>query len=156
MATTVMTRLSERWLDEVLLHGRIVNTIGAAFAEFFRLPEGIGDVAIMEAQIDAFNIASLPASIADWGLIAQVVSSDETTTLDILGNPKLLQTGTLRLGAYISPDPLVLWRAAERVLIQGPELDDDAAPTGDLDVFIKVVRIPQAEQETKRPIRLVR
>lgn len=156
MAVQAMTRLSERWLDEVLLAGTALNSVGGTFfLEQFTLPDGLGDVAIMEVGIAGFSLATVNPA-AKLGLWSDVRSSDGATIVDILGTAEWFQVSADEVRSYLSPDPLVLLRQGELLSFVGPELDTNAAPTGDLRVLVKATRIRAVEQELKRPIRLVR
>jgi len=89
-----------------------------------------------------------------------VISSDGSSILDVIGVGEWLATGgTLaafdRFETFIDPDALCLWRQAELVTIRSTEMDVNAAPTGDLSVAFKVVRVRPLEGTASGPVRLV-
>lgn len=151
-----MIILSERWLDEVMLQGQVLNVDGA-LAEFFTLPAGLGDVAIMEAEAAWSDILTAVALTVSLAARARVITASGNV-VDILGISEVKQVyDATQYGVYWSPDPLVLWRQDEQFAINSPEFDSNAAPTADLTVRIKAVRVrPTVGQEARRPIRLVR
>lgn len=162
MATTQATVLSERWLDQVIIICTLpADTAGAPMNENIRLPIGLSDVAIMSlhARASAVDVGPAAAYTVDAGLRAFVVSSDAATVVDPIGvAPWLLtfsQPTNLEYSAFIDPMALVLWRQNELVQVTAPELDSDATPTGDFNVFIKAVRVRPIEGVARGPMRLV-
>jgi len=161
MTTTAATLTAERWLDEVIIRcGAPADTLGADFAEEFSLPPGLGDVAIMNVICIGSTIDSEPAAnVFPAGVEARIVSSDGTSTVDVVGAAQWFQTAVtataIRMTAYLDPDALVLWRQSELLSFRAPELDDDATPTGDFVAIVKAVRVRPIEGAIG-PIRLVR
>lgn len=162
MATTAMVSSAERWLDEVLLLGSINDVLGATMTENFSLPAGLGDVAIMSLLVRGTNIATVPgAATAARGCEAVIVSPDQATIVDYVGTSEwMARGGTLAafdsFSVSLDPDALTLWRQAELLVISSPEMDVNAAPTGDLRVYAKVVRVRPIEAPARGPVRLVR
>lgn len=161
MAVTPATLLAERWLDEVIVLCSIDNTVGAQIAENFTLPAGIGDVAILSVLARAVNIATVPgAATAPRGAEIVVVSQDGSTTADVVGVAEWLAVGGSlaafdQFSAHVDPEALCLWRQGEQLRISSPEMDVNAAPTGDLRLFVKCVRVKPVEAPAG-PIQLVR
>lgn len=163
MATTALTLNAERWLDEVLLLGQGPADVGGAtLAEFFSLPAGLGDVAIMSCIIRIANVDAGPvAVITPRGVSVRIFSRDAAKVIDLVGvAPWLLASdgaNTLEFHAYLDPDALVLCRQDELISILSPEIDSDATPTGDLVVYFKCVRVRPIEAPAGQgPIQLVR
>lgn len=130
------------------------DVVGADFVEAFRLPAGLGDVAIMEIMLQTSALATKLASLVNVGGVAQITTG--SAVADIVGEMRWANFSVSQFEAYISPDPLVLWRQDEFLQLSGPELDTNAAPTGDLVVLAKVVRVRPLEGAAAGPIRLVR
>lgn len=157
MALTAMTLRSERWLDEVTVTGSIVNVGGADVAELFSLPLGLGDVAIMEAIVVGSDIATVVAGSTNPSVRIDILSPDGASAVDIVGVFRWWPIAVAAVAAYVSPDPLVLWKQDERLRISSVEFDTNASPTGDLSITVKCVRVRPIEvSEQPRPLRLVR
>jgi len=158
-----MTIIAERWLDEVILSsGLLADVAGAPIGETFLLPAGLGDVAIMSlhAIAQTVDVGPAAASTVPRGLRFMVTSSDGSTYADPVGSAAWYlcfdNANSLLYQAVVDPDALVLWRQAERLTMNSPELDSDATPTGDLLVIAKVVRVRPIEEQAPGPVRLVR
>lgn len=155
MAITNLALLSERWLDEIVMFGSIVNTAGTDINEQFRAPAGLGDLAIMEAIATGLSLATPVAADTNPAAFVDILSSDAATVLDIVGVFRWFPVASTSVSAYLSPDPLVLWREGELIRIVSPELDTNATPTGDMNLVVKAVRVrPQAGAVA--PMKLVR
>lgn len=155
MATVNMTLLSERWLDEVVLLGNLTNMDGDQDNEFVP-PAGLGDLAIMELLYFVLNIATILGSFHLYNLRGMVVNA-AGSAVDIIGQHEFYQTGisNLRLTTYLSPDPLVWLKEGERIQLVHAELDTNATPTADAQVYVKCVRV-RPQEGAPQPIRLVR
>lgn len=152
-----MAVASERWLDEVLLLGSMANLDGQV-SDFYALPPGLGDVAILWLEYRIVSIDVL-ATLGTLGVRAEIASSNQAAVVDILGDDlfKTVENGANALGivANIVPDALTLWRQSEWLHIVHPEMDTDATPTGDAALRVKVVRV-RPTVEARQPVRLVR
>lgn len=152
MATTQLTIASERWLDEVVLQALVADAVTGAVNELFSLPAGFGDCAIMSAHFRATSVDVGPAAAASVprGVRAMVISQDGSSVVDTVGtSPWYLTFDTataLQYQAELDPGALVLWRQGELLSVASPEMDSDATPTGDLQAYVKVVRVRLVEQ----------
>jgi len=160
VATTVLTLRAERWLDEVILFGAVADALGAALSENFALPPGLGDVALMNLEIRGHAIDVVSTGVTPVrGVRAFILSSDASAIVDNVGVEPWYLTqdaaNALELGCYMDPDALVLWRQNELLSLTSPEMDTDATPTGDIQVFAKCVRVRPIESAIG-PVRLVR
>lgn len=154
MADYVVTIASERWLDEVLILGTIANPDGAR-ADTMALPPTLGEVAIMKVGFEVAGIDTLMTTPENNGPMVWVVASAAINILDIVGTNRWNLVYTNNLATVVTPDELVLWKPSERLYITMAETDTAATPTGDLSVFVKVVRVrPQAG--SPGPVKLVR
>lgn len=153
MATVQLTMVSERWLDEVVLQGQITDADGERNDNYI-LPAGLGDVALMELMVDTGPLATVAPGFDLMGVRATIVG--QSFNNDIIGVERWTKIGASILSLYISPDPLVLWRQTEPLQLQHPEMDTNAAPTGEIVVRVKVVRVRPIESPARGPIRLVR
>lgn len=154
MSDIQMTIASERWLDEVLLTGSWVN-LDADRVDELILPATIGDVAVMEMEVSVNNIGTYPTSLLK-SVRALIVMAGSVQINDIIGTEEFREVGAGYLSAYISPDPLVIWRQSERLQLVFPELDVNVTPTADATVRVKVVRVSAVDTAVGGPIRLVR
>lgn len=149
--------LDERWLDEVLLGATgLADSAGADTVDTIILPEGIGDVALMEFGIYVSPIATMHANPQNLGGVAFITNTGGGTFIDIVGQIEWRASAATRIWGYCSPDPLVLWRQHERLQLEYPELDTNAVPTGDVLYRIKVVRVRPQVDTHGAPLRLVR
>lgn len=139
-----LTLLSERWLDVVLLNGLAADGGGADYNAAWTLPAGIGDLAFIEGWIQCRTIATVVANPELLGC-AWTVRNPATSVVDIIGVSRWQKTLTSTLETYVSPDPLVLVRQNETIHLLFPELDTNGAPTGDVDVYFKMVRVRPVE-----------
>lgn len=155
MATVTLQLDSERWLDELLLQKRQTDGGGADFNDLWALPSGLGDVAVIEVLVNCVNFATMVASPELLGAELAVVSADTTTVLDIIGTERWSKISADRLSVYFSPDPLVLVRQGETIRLRTPELDTNATPTADIDLYLKAVRVRPIEGAVRGPLRLV-
>lgn len=156
MADQALLHRSERWLDEVLLAGSKLNVDGDQ-ADTWIPPYGLGDLAIMEIGIDINTLATSVADPTAIGVRIGVVDAAGSSIVDIAGDAPFRRMAANRLEAYISPDPLVLVRQGEKIVIEFPEVDINATPTGDLAVYVKCVRVrPTVVAQNPGPIQLVR
>lgn len=157
MATIQLTLNAERWLDEVILTGSTTtDTAGADAADLYVVPHAVGDVALMELDILMQNPATLVANPELLGVRADVLSAAGSKIVDLIGVSRWSRITVNQLAAYFSPDPLVLIRAGEAIRIITPELDTNAAPTGDFLLTAKCSRVRPQEPVDTGPIRLVR
>lgn len=156
MATVTLVQTAERWLDEVILQATTADTAIADFGDFFLLPAGLGDVALIELYVEAVSLTAVPALAIPWmGVRAGIFGPDASFFVDIIGvQPWYRTTTATAVAAYFSPDPLVLWRQNERLHLKGPDMDTGA--TGDLLVAAKVVRVRPLDPSTAQPLVLVR
>lgn len=148
---------SERWLDEVVVAGTSANIDGDFHVEL-SLPAGIGDLAIMEALLDVDAILTAATNLELQGIRWAIIDA-AGTTVDILGVTRWSQREATNnaISTYLSPDPLVLWRQNERLSAKFREVDTNAAPTADLGIVVKTVRVrPLQVAERHQPLRLVR
>lgn len=154
MASLAGVLASERWLDEVIVAGSI-STISADVEDSLSVPAGLGDLAVMEMEIDAVAVTTVSTVALNKGAMVYVTSPDAATTLDIIGTPnRWVECGSLRLQIFISPDPLVLWRQNELIVMRFPRLDNGATSFS-YAVRVKCVRVrPQVVPE--RALQLVR
>lgn len=155
MADVTLTLKSERWLDEVVLEGDTTN-VGADAVHRYSLPAGLGDVALMELWFRSGAAATLVTAWDTLGMSGTIQTGGAFTNVDIVGVSRFFKAGALVLAAYMSPDPLVLWRQSEVLALELPELDTNGAPTDDHKVLIKVVRVRPIESPARGPVRLVR
>lgn len=151
MAVIQLVVLAERWLDQVILYGTTADGVGADFSDTLVMPAGLGDVALMEMQV---LIGGITTAIdpANKGMRADV--NTVASLVDIIGMAQIYSTGATRMGAYFSPDPLVLVRQEERIGVTGPDLETTA--TGDAHYYVKCVRVRPKEEPAAGPVRLVR
>lgn len=163
MAVTALTLQAERWLDQVILFANSpANVLGAALSESFSLPPGLGDVALLNLEIRGHAIDVVSTGVTPVrGVRAFILSGDQAAVVDNVGvTPWILtQDGAnaLEIGAYLDPDALVLWRQNELLSITSPEMDTDATPTGDFQIFAKCVRVRPIEAPAGQgPLQLVR
>lgn len=156
MTTATAAISGERWLDEVLLVCNFTN-IDGDFVLHISPPAGFGDCAIMEVGLYAGPLATTLASPELYGGIVKILNPSGSTNVDILGVYNWTRGVPVLgyVGAYVSPDPLVLWRQGEILAIEGQEVDTNATPTVDFAVFAKVVRVRSVES-APGPVRLVR
>lgn len=160
MAVTTVTLKAERWLDEVVFQGLVSDVAIAAISETFVLPTGFGDVAIMSCTFSILSVGTVPVTAtAPRGITARISSSDGSTAVDILGTSPWYATGGVaaafdRFEATVDPDSLTLWRQAELLTVNAPEMD--AGATGDLLAIVKCVRVRPIESAARGPVRLVR
>lgn len=156
MAIATIPLTAQRWLDEVMFSQDVVNSVGGTFfSEQFRLPVGEGDVAIMEMLVTGFSLATVVVLPADIATAISVLSADALTVVDFVGVYPFYRVSSDEVRAYASPDPLVLWRQGELLTVNGPELDINVTPTGDLNVTVKCVRVRPGEP-SRGAIQLVR
>lgn len=154
MTLRALTLQSERWLDEAVFTTSWTN-VGADVNDTFSLPSGSGEVAIMEIMVLVIDIAT---AVAPENLgIQALIQSAASGAVDFAGMARFSKISATRVGAYISPDPLVIWKENELLQLQYPELDSNASPTDDHVVYVKTVRVrPQEDRGVRRPIQLVR
>jgi len=159
VADQTLAQRADRWNDIVILSKSVANIDGQG-GDFWLLPAGIGDVAIMEVMVEFSQIDVVKTAYADAGVAGFVQNAARDTTVDFIGNAKFTLksdgANALGLSAYLSPDPLVLMRQDEVLLLQWPEVDTDATPTADVAVIVKAVRVRPLEGTVSGPIRLVR
>lgn len=146
MAVTVLGVLAERWVDTVVLSAAVADAAGASMVEDFTLPVGIGDVAIMSVHVLVTAVATAPlAGTVARGTQFVIRSPDGSSVVDLVGLAEWFQTadvaGAARFDAWCDPGALVLWRQGESLRLVSSEMDRDVAPTGDLNVRVKVVRV---------------
>lgn len=153
MTLRALTVASERWLDEVVLTTSFVSG-GADTNDTFSLPAGLGDVAIMEIELLVVSIATMVATPENLG-VGALIQSAASGAIDFAGVSNWRKVSASRVMAWISPDPLCLWRQDELLQLQFPELDTNAAPTETSVVYIKCVRVRPLEGAPRAAIRLV-
>lgn len=163
MATTALAIYGERWLDEVLLVAQgPADIMGAALAESFSLPAGFGDCAILNVEFRAWGIDVVSVGVTPVrGIRAYIQAAAGGKIVDNVGVAPWIVTqdtaNAIELGCFIDPDALVLWQQDELLSITSPEMDTDATPTGELQIYAKVVHVRNVRgQEVKRPLKLVR
>lgn len=150
----VLSTISERWLDEIIVEA-ISSNVDGALADTIPVPPGLGDVAIMEWTTYAQTIATLMTDPELHGVWATIETASKA--VDNAGGARWQRDGTTGLYAFVQPDALVLWRQDELFTIRSPEVDTNAVPTVDYIVRIKCVRVrPVSISEQPAPIRLVR
>lgn len=153
MATIVGTLAAERWLDEVLVKFTASNVDGDV-DDFLQLPAGLGDVAVIEVNVQVFPLATVRTNPELAAVLARIVTA--SGVVDIVGVENFQLYDNDGVAAYLSPDPLVLWRQDEYMRISWPELDTNAVPTGDTYVYVKAVRVRPIEAPASTQIQLVR
>lgn len=151
-ATATLT--SERWLDQIILSGTYTNENGDHDLTFL-IPAGLGDIAILEIDVQALSVATMMANPELNAVRAYVVSA-AGDAVDIVGTQRWSKVWTDRVATYLSPDPLVLVRQSERLKLSAAEVDTNASPTVDIVVTVKAVRVRPIEAPARGPIRLVR
>lgn len=145
MADIALAIHSERWLDEVVLSATKAN-IDSDQGDAWVLPPGVGHCAIMEVMVEVSGIATVRTAVEDAGIRGLIINAAGDIAVDFIGNaPWRLVNGAPAgagwVNAYISPDPLVEWKEGEKLELFFPEIDVNATPTGDLRVYVKVVRV---------------
>lgn len=154
MANQTFSILSERWLDQVVLSASVAD-VGADLADNFFLPAGLGDVAFIEGMARIVSVATMVANPELLGARWFVVNT-AGSVVDFIGVSRWSRsTSTTALATHVSPDPLVIIRQTEGIEFSTPELDTNAAATGDVTVIIKCVRVRPMES-TPAPLQLVR
>lgn len=153
MAVVVMAIVAERWLDQVVLYGAAAEPAGD-IADQYTLPATLGDVGLIEAE---FNVSGIATAIASPTLrgVRMAVTNVAGSLLDIIGAESWIPVSSGKYAAYFSPDPIVLIRQGERLLVQHLDEDSSGAPTIVGELLLKVVRI-KAVEVPSAPIQLVR
>lgn len=151
----VLTQISSRWNDIEMLQASVTDLNGDLDQDY-TLPAGFGDCAIMEIYVRAEGFATLITTPELVGVGARVLTTNSSAVVDIIGVSRWTRTGGALLAAYLSPDPLVLWRQNEVVRLQSWELDSDGAPTIDVHAHFKVVKVKPVESAALGPLQLVR
>lgn len=154
MASVSAILRSDRAANQSVLSADDTNVDGA-LNTIISLPVGFGDVLVLNAQVQAVNIATL-FTIADQGVHWQLLDSAAGLARDFLGSSPWLKKGALALTSYIDPDQLVVWRETEQLQLQADEIDTNATPTADVVVLIRVRRLRQDPPVLERTDRLGR
>lgn len=153
MATQPATLIAERWLDVIVLRAQTAN-VGADLDDEITLPPGLGDVAILEIIYDFTSIATMVAAPEELGAYARILSASGNV-VDFVSVGRFSKVSATEVTAWLSPDPLVLWRQNESLKIAVAELDTNASPTGDVTVYIKASRYIH-QVTAPAPLQLVR
>jgi len=155
-----MTLSAERWLDEVILLGSVADVAGASINEQFSLPAGLGDIAVLSVSVYVIQVATVPGAATVARGVRVTVNSPSALGVDVVGVGEWMATsGSLaafdEFAAFVDPDALCLVRQNELISVRSPEMDVNAAPTGDLTIQVKAVRVRPIEGVVRGPLRLV-
>lgn len=149
----VCVRMSDRWLDEVILQATVAN-VGIDDEYRVLAPADEQDLAIMNAMVGVIQITTMVASINDWGVVFTVLSA-APSVVDLGNTARFVKTSAAEAYCSLDPDALVLWRKGEKVALSIPEIDTNASPTGDVYIRFKCVRVRPIEG-APLPLQLVR
>lgn len=133
----------DRAFDEASLYGTKVNLDGDQDDDWGP-PAGFGDCALLEVYVEVQSIATLQSSFfTEAGPSAQLwevglVRGVEVGMSDFW---KINGATNQTVSARISPDQVQFWREGERLRIRFREIDENATPTADLFVWVKVRRL---------------
>lgn len=155
MTARSLTLLAERWLDEVILEGQVANVDGDVNDDFLP-PEGIGDIAILEVLVDVSGIATMMVNPELRGPRVTVLSRASDFIVDFVSVSRWTQIESTTLSTWLSPDPLVLVKSGESIRVRFGEVDVNVAPTGDLSVTVKAVRVNRIVAGGQERLQLVR
>lgn len=110
------------------------------------LPAGEPPCLVLEIQMDVLTFATMAVTPYEFGAEGFIIDV-AGNPVDFLGVGKWYPiAGTLaaesRMALWLRPDQPALWRVGERLQLLHPELDTNAAPTLDREVYIRVRRLP--------------
>lgn len=157
MADFTTTGVVNRAWDDALLQAADAN-IDGAYATAHALPAGFGDCVLLEVEVRVTSIDVIQTNWATSGPRAQLVDASGNAQDVGFSGRWVLQSeaaNALQVTATIFPDQMQFWRAAEKLRVSFPEIDSDATPTADVNVYAKVRRIrPNAEESPMLPLTL--
>lgn len=146
--TPTCTIAGSRYNEIVVLQATAANEDGDTIMRC-SLPAGFGDCVILEIFINTFTFATIATNYFEMCASAAIVGAADGAFRDFIGATQFrANRGTvaaptnIRTSPAIKPDEPVLWKESERVEVQFPELDTNAVPTADVEVYIKVQRLP--------------
>lgn len=112
----------------------------------YEQPSTFGDCLLESIRVTVSGFATVAASLFELGVSANIVHTAPVDLADIVGNGKWhLIAGTFAAptsaSAFIEPLRAVLWRSGESLRISFDEVDTNGAPTADLIVQVRVLRL---------------
>lgn len=106
---------------------------------FQDLPTDFGDCLLLECQVMVFGIATILASVQTFGPL--IYLDLPGLKVDPVGTAFWVTNQANGVSALVQPDTPVLWKQGEAIIIRFEEIDTNASPTADLEVYVRVQRL---------------
>jgi hypothetical protein len=142
---TAMTNVGERPAGTSIVYGTATD-INNDQALNYELPLGFPDCLILELILQISSIATMMVTPEFHGPVIWVVSTIDGGVRDLLGTERWVRSLTPSTGlvAHLKPDQPALLRRTESLQLVFAEVDTNATPTADLNVYVRVRRLEAA------------
>lgn len=106
---------------------------------FQELPADFGDCLLLEVDVFIFGIATI---LASWQTFGPIVYLDlPGLKVDPVGISPWVAHLANGVAAHVQPDTPVLWKQSEALIVRFEEIDTNAAPGADLEIYARVQRL---------------